>query len=437
METKVLEAIERFSLLENGKTVTVALSGGADSMALLYSLLSLKEKLGIKVNAAHLNHLIRGEEALRDEEFVKRKCKELGVELFCEKADIPAIAKAEGLSTELAARKVRYEFLERVAKGVIATAHTASDNLETVLFNIARGTALDGLCGIPAKRGKIIRPLLLCCRADVEEYCEKNGIDYVTDSTNLEDCYTRNKIRHNAVPVMKEINPSVENAVLRMATSLKEDADFLDSEAGKYRQKFTDSYGELAVNELKVLHKSLQTRIIRDYIKNVKPQAELEKIHIEAVIALMNNGGKTNLPPKLIAEVKNGKLSVFEKKVSQKKEFEVEINQTDYGFLKNTQKINNLLLNNSLDCDRIKGKLVVRTRIAGDSIRLRNRGCTKTLNRIFSENKLDIDLRDSVPVISDDGGVVWVYGLGVAQRCAVTEKSKSIYVIKVREEKGS
>lgn len=155
MEKSVLTAIERFSLLENTSEVTVALSGGADSMSLLYALNSLKERLGITLSAAHLNHMIRGNEAMRDEEFVKRACERLNIPLFCERIDVPAYAKQRKLSTELAAREVRYEFLSRVSKGLVATAHTASDNLETVLFNLTRGSALKGLCGIPPQRYKL------------------------------------------------------------------------------------------------------------------------------------------------------------------------------------------------------------------------------------------------------------------------------------------
>ena len=238
MEKFVLEAIKRFSLLKNADTVTVALSGGADSMALLYALFSLKEKLGITVKAAHLNHLIRGDEALRDEEFVKAACKKLGVELTVKREDVPAYATELGISTELAARVLRYKFLEGVADGgLIATAHTASDNLETVILNLTRGSGIDGLSGIPPKRGAFIRPVILCTRAQIEEYCEINKIPFVTDSTNHSDDYTRNKIRHNIVPVLKKLNPSVEATVLRSALLLREDSAFLENAADKFLNK--------------------------------------------------------------------------------------------------------------------------------------------------------------------------------------------------------
>ena len=173
MKKTVLKAVKEFSLLGdyNNPTITVALSGGADSMALLNVLLELKEELKISVEAAHFNHLIRGAEAERDEEFVKCACESLGVKLYIGRGDVPKYAKEKGVSLETAAREMRYDYLNRINKDFIATAHTASDNLETVLFNLSRGTAIDGLCGIPPKRENFIRPLILATRNQVEEYC--------------------------------------------------------------------------------------------------------------------------------------------------------------------------------------------------------------------------------------------------------------------------
>ena len=176
MESLVLKAIERYSLIDKSHNVTVALSGGADSVSLLNVLVSLKDKLNINVSAAHLNHMIRGDESYRDEEFARICCEKLGVPFFCERIDVPKYAKEHRLSLEAAARDVRYTFLRRVNTGVVATAHTASDSLETVIFNLARGSSLKGLCGIPAKRDIFIRPLILCTRADVEQYCAENRL---------------------------------------------------------------------------------------------------------------------------------------------------------------------------------------------------------------------------------------------------------------------
>ena len=201
MKSQVLKAIERFSLLDN-RNITVALSGGADSMALLSVLLEIKGEFSLNITAAHFNHRIRGAEADRDEAFVKEYCEKKGVELFLGSGDVPSYAKEQGLSLELAARELRYEFLKSVSKGNVATAHTASDNAETVIFNLTRGSGAEGLCGIPPKRDIFIRPLILATREQIEEYCKENDIPFVNDSTNFCDDYTRNKIRHNVIPVL-------------------------------------------------------------------------------------------------------------------------------------------------------------------------------------------------------------------------------------------
>ena len=438
MEAIILEAIERFSLFESGSTVTVALSGGADSMSLLYASLSLKKKLGIEVNAAHLNHMIRGEEALRDENFVKEQCENAGVKLFCERADVPAFAKKNGLSIELAAREVRYEFLRRVSSGVVATAHTASDNLETMIFNLSRGTAIDGLCGIPPKRDIFVRPLLLCSREDVEKYCAENNIPYVTDSTNLTEDYARNKIRHNIIPVLKELNPNIENTALRTAVSLKEDAKVLNSLAENYLESNVTAEKKLNLKGFENLQNAVAKRVIIKYIDGLGKGISLENVHIEAVYSIAVCGGKTSLPKNYSAVVKNGLLSIMcnGAEMQVKTEFLVDVTEENDLFLKNIQNVNNLLLKNLLDRDKIVGKWKLRTRIAGDSIRIKNRGCTKTLNKLFTENGVPVELRDNIPVIADEKGVIWVYGLGVAQRCAVGQNTKRLYKIEVIEKQG-
>jgi len=431
MEESILEAVKRFSLLQENRNITVALSGGADSMCLLYALLSLKEKLNIEVSAAHLNHQIRGEEALRDEAFVKEQCEKLKVKLYCERVDVPEYAKCNNLSIELAAREVRYEFLRRVSNGLVATAHTASDNLETMLFNLSRGTAIDGLCGIPPKRDIFIRPLLLCTRAEVEAYCEKNNIPYVTDSTNLTDDYTRNKIRHNVVSVLKEINPAIETTASRTAAFLREDAFVLNSKAEEFFFNAVSANNSLLLNGFKSLAPAIAKRVIIKFVDSLKLQILLESIHIEAIYNVALNGGRTSLPKNCSAIVNGNELFVVKNGEDGCKntEFKVCIAETENIFFKNTKKVNNLLLKNLLDRDKIVGKWILRTRLPGDCIRLKNRGCTKTLNKLYSESCIPTELRDSIPVIADENGVIWVYGIGVAHRCAVSATTKYVYKI--------
>ncbi len=422
MKDLIIKADEQFSLFEKGDTVTVALSGGADSVALLYCLISLRESLGITVNAAHLNHSIRGKEADRDQRFVETLCDTLNVELFCEKIDVPQYAKENHLSLELAARQVRYDFLQRVAVGKIATAHTASDNLETLVFNLARGTALKGLCGIPPKRDNIIRPIILCTRDNVEAYCKENGLKFVTDSTNLSDEYSRNKIRHNIIPILKEINSAVESSAVRTAQSVREDSAFLEAKAQEIMFSLCGE-DSLLISGIKDLPEALAKRVIKQYFEVCFPYVSLENRHINEVLQICLNGnGKTNLPCDLYAVVKDGSLRFWgQENICQ--EFQVKLTEIE--------NVNNLFSNDLIDCDKIIGKLVVRTREEGDSIRLFNRGCTKSLKKLFTEYKIPLNIRDSLPVIADDSGVVWVHTIGVSQRCAVSKNTKKAYKIDV------
>ncbi len=419
----IRKAACKYKMFENGDIVTVALSGGADSVALLHALYTLRGEFGITVNAAHLNHSIRGEEADRDQKFVQDFCEKLGIILFCEKSDVPLFAKENHLSLELAAREVRYDFLKRVAKGKIATAHSASDNLETLLFNLTRGSGLKGMRGIPAVRDNIVRPIILCSRADVEKYCEENGLEFVTDSTNLSDDYSRNKIRHNVVPLLKQINPSVEASAIRSCDSFSEDSDYLDRTAKEYLFGLIND-NSLFVGTLCSLHKAVSKRVLKQYFEICYPFVQLENHHINELLFLCENRcGKINLPSDIHAQVTDDCLYFYS-------EGENTINQF-YVSLEEIEIVNNLFSNNLLDCDKIVGKLTVRTREEGDSIRLYNRGCTKSLKKLYTECKIPVYLREDLPVISDEKGVVWVHNIGVAQRVAISNKTKKAFKIEV------
>lgn len=238
MIREVKNAVARYNMPLSGRTVAVGVSGGADSMALLHVLLELKDEFGMKIIACHVNHGIRGETADRDEKFVVEACKKLGVEVRVLRADVPGTAKKMHLGVEECGRRIRYDFFNSVADDVIiATAHTLSDRSETLLLNITRGASVKGLCSIPAVRGNIVRPLIDCTRADIEKYCSDNSIAFVTDETNFEDIYSRNRIRLNVIPELKKLNPSLEKAFLRLISNAEEENDFMDGFPGKYSEK--------------------------------------------------------------------------------------------------------------------------------------------------------------------------------------------------------
>ena len=434
MEAKVLDAVKQFGLLQGAQSVTVALSGGADSMALLHLLLSLKVQFGISVSAAHFNHKIRGAEAESDEAFVKAQCEGLGVELFIGSADVPKYAKDNHLSLELVARQLRYEFFDTLKTDLIATAHTASDNLETVVFNLARGSSLKGLCGIPPKRDRIIRPLIFCSRQDVEDYCRDNNIEFVTDSTNLRDDYSRNNIRHNVIPALRAINPSLESAVVRNSAFLREDEEYLSLLAKKeFDARY--SHNALDLKDFHLLAKPVAKRVIIMFYRS-QCANEVDGYHINEIYRICMSGGKTSVGNNMSAIADGGTLT-FKSNISEEKTlFEVELLQCENDLFENGKKVHNLLLKNSFDCDRIVGKLVVRTRLAGDKICLKNKNCTKTLKKLYTEYSVPVCEREGWPVIADDSGLVWVYGIGVAHRCAADEQSKRIYKVNVKKTKG-
>lgn len=438
MLNSVKNAIKRYNMINGEPEITVALSGGADSVALLLCLLELKDDLNINISAAHLNHSLRGEESDRDEQFVRELCKKLNVPLTVEKADVKGQSIESHESIELCARRVRYAFLERVAGGLIATAHTANDNIETVLFNLSRGTGISGLCGIPPVRGNIIRPLILATREQVEAYCVEKNISFCVDSTNSDQSFTRNFIRHSVVPKLSEVNSSVIENVANMSDSLRNDEDFLSKTAKDVFDNICDRK-TVEVKELCQLHPALRSRCIALFYKTVIGKTPEHK-HIEAICDLLNTGGKCSVQNDFSAVVKDGKLKFQPSKSvgtidrTEIKElpfcgFGLEMTEITAENLKSQQKFNSLFLNNIIDCDKISGKLILRSRLIGDEIKLLKRNCTKSLKKLFQEAKIEETLRDSIPVLADDDGVVWVEGFGVAERCCIDEDSKNIILV--------
>ena len=229
MTGKIIRFIKENSMIAAGDTMVCGLSGGADSVCLLLSMLEISGTLGFTVEAVHVNHCIRGEESDRDERFCVKLCKKLGVALTVRRCGVPEYAAEHSLSLEEAARIMRYQVFSQVSAGKkLATAHNANDNLETMILNLARGTGLKGICGVPPVRGNIIRPLLTVSRQEIEDFLAVRRQDFVTDSTNLElDC-TRNIIRHRIMPVLCEINGSVTATAVNSADTLRSENQFIE-----------------------------------------------------------------------------------------------------------------------------------------------------------------------------------------------------------------
>ena len=429
MINTVVEAIEQYNMLKNVKTVTVALSGGADSVALLLAMLQLRSRYGITVKAAHLNHNLRGEESDRDERFVRSLCEQHKVELAVKSVDVKNLAQSTKQSVELAARAARYEFFAS-CDGVVATAHTADDNIETVLLNLVRGTGLEGLCGIPPVREGFIRPLIMCTRAQIEQFCKDNNQPFVTDSTNLTDDYTRNKLRHKVVGVLKEINPAAAETVLRSSAILREDSRYLNAAAKKQYAKCQKG-DALDVNVASALEPAILQRVLREFAKS-KTNITPDNYHTEQLCSLVIKGeGKCQLQGGYYAFISKHRLAILPDE-QQNVSFDVEMQTLDIEEYKKAVKINSLLSKNAIDCDKIIGDAIVRNRMEGDCIKLKGRG-TKTLKKLYNELAVAKNMRAQLPVAADKAGVIWVYTAGVAERVAVDANTKKVLLISAQQ----
>jgi tRNA(Ile)-lysidine synthase len=321
----------------------------------------------------------------------------------------------------------------------IATAHNANDNAETVLFNIARGATIKGGGGIPPVRDAIIRPLIYCTRKEIEGYCEENALEYVTDSTNLSDDYTRNKIRHMVLPVLEEINSESISNFTFFSSNAREVSEYIKGEALRaldYARDFGSNYfvGALLDFDDVVVREALVI-LFHDMTNKT-----LERKKLDELMALLNGSGRIQVYGDIFAEVIRGKFRFFVKDKQSAPEaiyvdnlpFEAVFG--DYlikteAITESSEKFNKKVLDNLIDCDKIVGKVFLRTRVVGDKISLPNRGVTKSLKKLFNEMNIPVEKRDFIPVLCDDVGVVWVYSVGVDARCHVDANSSNIIFI--------
>ena len=425
MTAKVWDTAVSHDMIEKGDRVTVALSGGADSTALLLALAELSRDKGFTVSAFHVNHCIRGEESDRDEQFCRRVCLDMGVAFESVRLDVPAYAEKMRLSVEEAARKLRYDALYQVKCDKIATAHNMGDNAETVLFNIARGTGLRGLCGIPYRRGRVIRPLLDVTREEIEEYLSSKGQTYVTDSTNLSDDYTRNKIRHQVIPVLKGIAPDLLGAVSRLCETARTDE-------GYFSELLTGIDPETAVTS----HTAVRRRYIADVLRQHDIPVSYERIcELEGIMG-ERKSTRICLTGDVFAVFRKGVMSV--ERIGGIPAFECEIDVNGCEIVTpydKTVKISRIycdtspfddkfhrkLTYNALSCDKIQGVPILRCKRDGDKIRFAGREHTTKLKKLYNSLGLSVNDRAAALVIEDEEGIIWSEYGGAAERAKASQ----------------
>lgn len=403
MLNKVLAFIRKNNLIETGDSVVCAVSGGADSVALLFAMYLLREKLGITLTAAHFNHNLRGAESDEDEAFVRSLCDRLDVPLSLGNAHVKTGEK--GL--EAAARDARYAFFATLS-GKIATAHTADDNAETVLLHLIRGTGLKGLGAIAPVRGNIIRPMLGVTRQEVEAFLEEYHLQHRQDSSNDTDDFLRNRVRHHVMPLLKQENPRICENLSAMAQRLR-----LDEQALQEMAQVDD---EPAVSALREMMPAVRSRALENFLKKSGVK-EPESEHISLAEALLFSdkpGARADLPGGVTIcrrydhlTVANGKEELPETRLNCPGE-------TTVGLYRFTCVRAADAIHTKTEFTIPEGDWVIRSRRQGDEIRLS--GGTKSLKKLLIDRKIPADLRCHIPIIADKDGVAAVCGVAIDER---------------------
>lgn len=456
-----LETCDRFikenELIKKEDMIVLGVSGGADSISLLHILSALREALEIRLFVVHINHGIRGEEAKRDEEFVREFCVKSNVECFRFHYNIPQMVQTMRISEEEAGRKARYEAFYKTAEDIasrekinisqikIAIAHNKNDNAETILHNLSRGSGISGLKGIPAKSGGLIRPLIGFDRNEIEEYLEKNKIPYVTDSTNLENNYTRNILRNNIFPILKEeVNNNVINNFYKSSRVIAEADEYFEETAKnicvKNLQKTAE--GDFILNKEVLKPHIIATYIIRHTLREILKTdgfgiKDIGMIHIEDVLNLAQSENGKKIDLKYSIKVYNEYRNIrFVKKINESSqsvdtcinsfsmrysildEFDIkdipkDKNRKWFDFDKvivaivkyNGKSTDNVNVENSVDF--VKENIVIRSKKVGDFIHIKDG--KKTVRKLLTDEKIPAKLRDKYIVAAAGSDVLWIF----------------------------
>lgn len=414
MRDKLLQTLRQEIPVTAGDTVVCALSGGADSVALLHGLLAVKDELGITVKAAHFNHCLRGEESEADEAFVRQLCARWGAELTVGRGDPCSCA---GKSPEEAARDLRYAFLLE-QEGWIATAHHGDDQVETVLLQLLRGTGLKGLCGMAVRQGRVIRPLLNCSRQELRDYVQCHDLPFRQDSSNDADDALRNRLRHHVIPLLSAENPNLTGTVSRMTRLLRQDEAYLQQQVDELLEKAAAD-GGYRVPILLEAPEVLRRRAIRQLLTIPKPAMH----HVEAVETLLGDlrgSASIELPDGWLAVREYDRLAIVRRQETGFQPVRLtagEIVRIPALGLQVTCTAPAVLEypadNRSAFAIRWDGRLpeiTIRPRQSGDAVQLS--GGRKTVKKWMIDRKIPASGRGQLPVLEDEQGVFAVYGLG-------------------------
>lgn len=453
---KVYNYIDSHDMLKASDKVVFGLSGGADSVCLLLSLCLLSDRLMISRDdfyAVHINHMLRGDTAYEDEEFAGRFAEELGVHFICFRRDIAEYARNRHCTVEEAGREYRYRCFEDVASKYgctkIAVAHNKNDMAETVLFNMVRGSGLNGLGGIPAVRGKVIRPLLDVTRAEIEDFLAKQGQTYRTDETNLGMDYDRNRIRNGVMPVLEQINSSAVEHICQVAEDAKDSYSYIHEQAvagyGGCIGEGIENTVELDIGELYKVSPVLQEHMVHEALADVAGRRkDLTRRHIMSAVGLIyQDTGKSVMLPYGICARRSYDRLIISNVQDTEYDYEIKINSEGYYDIPSwgsatvafeaytaDMGITKKIYTKMFDYGKIKGNLCIRTPKAGDYIVIDSAGRKKKLSRLFIDNKIDRRNRDKWPVLACGNEIIWAIGLRYNISYGVDDTTEKVMYIK-------
>ncbi len=445
-EQKVVKFILKKKLIDNGDSILVALSGGADSVFLLEFLLKYKRRFNMEIAAFHLNHNLRGKEANIDEQFCKNLTAQKRIPFFSSSKNVKLFAKRKRMSIEEAGRELRYGELLKIAKShnytKIATAHNADDNAETVLLNLIKGTGIKGLSGIPERREKIIRPILVLSKKEILDYLHNKKIKYRTDSSNIENEYQRNYLRNEIIPLIKnKLNPQFDSAVFRTSEIIRGYTSLIDEQI-KIAVKNTVTYKQqkLIINLIQLeetdvrLYGDVLRKTVRKYFNE-----ELESKNISELLKLIKaqTGREINFPNGIVAvkerdsiiiylkkrEVKN--IIQIEIKIGEEKQFEgksVSISTIN----RNKLSFYNTINKEYISADKNKSSFILRRWKDGDRFYPLGMKNSKKLSDFLAEQKIRSSEKKEQLVLTNSGIIVWVVGIRIDERYKISAETKKV-----------
>ncbi len=455
MKDKVRNYIEKWQMLQSEDCVIVGVSGGADSICLLWMLADMQKEMGFRVVAVHVNHGLRGVEADADEMYVKKFCEQLGIPCETYRADVELISKKWKQSTEEAGREVRRtcfeETLEKHHGTKIALAHHQNDNAETFMLNLARGTGLRGLGGISPVNGKVIRPLLCLKREEIEDFLKEEGIPYCNDCTNQSDGYTRNRIRNHTIPYLREqVNPKVIEHMNETMEQIRQVQEFLEEQVEVYWEKgvVNEGPGYLILEDIYLqTPEAIKPLLLKKVLIAVcGKEKDLESVHVKQLQELLQRqvGRKVDLPYQMEGKRVYQGISICLKGKEEKERLDevfFDVKDTEARFEMGNHVIHCKIMEEHVEkvntkqfnCDIIKGNICIRTRKQGDYITIHEDGRTQKLKSYFINEKIPQDERDQILLVAEGNHIIWIVGYRTNPVYEVKTNTKRILEIQIDE----